>query len=64
MLDNWALGYLQGEEMRVLSQAARTKKHPELPRELEVPVYDGEVGLRLSDVRGKSYYYRIVCEKN
>ena len=64
MLDNWALGYLQGEEMRVLSQAARTKKHPELPRELEVPVYDGEVGLRLSDVRGKSYYYRITNEKN
>ena len=37
---------------------------PELPRELEVPVYDGEVGLRLSDVRGKSYYYRIAYEKN
>ena len=59
-----ALGYLRGEEMRVLTQAARTRKRPELPREMEVPVYEGDVCLRLSDVRGKSYYYRIVCEKN
>ena len=53
MLDNWALGYLRGEEFRVETQAARAKKAPELPWELEVPVYDGEIGLRLSDVRGK-----------
>ena len=64
MLDNWALGYLRGEEMRVLTQAARTRKRPELPREMEVPVYEGDVCLRLSDVRGKSYYYRITNEKN
>ena len=50
--------------MRVLTQAARTRKRPELPREMEVPVYEGDVCLRLSDVRGKSYYYRIIHERN
>ena len=64
MLDNWALGYLRGEEFRVETQAARAKKAPELPWELEVPVYDGEIGLRLSDVRGKTYYYKLPYEKN
>ena len=64
MLDNWALGYLRGEELRVDTQALRTKKTPELPRELELPVYDGEIGLRLCDVRGKTYYYKLPYEKN
>ena len=64
MLDNWALGYLRGEELRVDTQALRTKKAPELPRELELPVYDGEIGLRLCDVRGKTYYYKLPYEKN
>ena len=64
MLDNWALGFLHGDELRVDTQAVRTRKDPELPRELELPVYDGEIGLRLCDVRGKSYYYRITYEKN
>lgn len=64
MLDNWALGYLCGEELRVDTQALRTKKAPELPRELELPVYDGEIGLRLCDVRGKTYYYKLPYEKN
>ena len=40
------------------------KKAPELPRELELPVYDGEIGLRLCDVRGKTYYYKLPYEKN
>ena len=64
LLDNWALGYLYGDELRVLSQSARSKKQPEIPREMEIPVYEGEIGLRLSDVRGKSYYYRIIHERN
>ncbi len=58
-LDNWALGYLRAGEMRVLSQAARSRRNPELPREMEIPVYEGEIALRLSDVYGKSFYYKL-----
>ncbi len=58
-MDNWALGYLRDGEMRVLTQAARSRRSPELPREMEVPVYEGEIGLRLSDVYGKSFYYKL-----
>ncbi len=64
-IDNWALGYMQDDEtLRVLAQASRTARTPELPRELEIPVYDGRVALRLTDVRGKSYYYGMMREKN
>ncbi len=52
---------LSGEEMRVMAQATRTKRHPEMPRWMcryskAIP------GLRVCDVRGKSYYYKIAIE--
>lgn len=63
-VDNWALGYQAGGVLQVHAQAARTSKCPELPREMQLPVYEGDAAMRLSDVRGKSYYYRITCEEN
>ena len=59
LLDNWALGYLQGDRLRVLSQCVRSRRCPDLPAEMTLPVFAGEIGLRLSDVRGNCHYYKI-----
>ncbi len=59
MLDNWALGYLDGEDFRVMAQSVRSRKCPAPLAELEVPVFEGRLGMRLSDVRGESHYYAI-----
>jgi len=59
MLDNWALGYLEVDRFRVLKQSVRSRKEPALLPELEVPVFNGTLGLRLSDVRGKSHHYAL-----
>lgn len=58
-VDNWAVGYLEGDCFRVMAQEMRTKRHPNLKFCLDLPVFQGIPGLRVSDAAGKSYYYKI-----
>lgn len=58
-LDSWAAGYLRDGAFHVMAQASRSHAQPALPAELRLPVLSGEPALRVSDVLGRSFYYRI-----
>ena len=58
LVDGWAVGYLEGETMRVLAQSLRTNRAPALRTQLDVPVYSGQLVLRVDDVYGRSHYFR------
>lgn len=58
LVDNWAAGYFDGDIFRVFAEERRTRKTPALSGVLELPVFFGRLGVRISDIRGKNYYYR------
>ena len=57
LVDSWAVGYIEGDTLRVSSQAQRSNRVPQLGLVLEAPVYAGRLGLRVSDVYGRSHYF-------
>ena len=61
-VDNWSVGYMRPEGYRVMAEFARSKKAPELARELAVPVYAGELALCVGDVTGRCIYYALEPE--
>ena len=63
MVDSWAVGYLEGETLRVLNQAQRSHRTPALASVLEAPVYGGRLALRVSDVFGRNHYFSWETEE-
>ena len=61
-VDNWSVGYMRPEGYRVMAEFARSKKAPELARELAVPVYAGELALCVGEVTGRCSYYALEPE--
>ncbi len=61
-VDNWSVGYLRPEGYRVMAAFARSRKEGALRRELAVPVYSGELALRVGDVMGRSFCYALERE--
>ena len=61
-VDNWSVGYLDGEDLRVMAQFARSRKEPALQRELKLPVYSGQLALCVNDVAGHSHVYALDAE--
>ena len=61
-VDNWSVGYLDGEDLRVMAQFARSRKTPALQRELKLPVYSGQLALCVNDVAGHSHVYALDAE--
>lgn len=60
--DSWALGYLREGAFHAFQFETRTAKKPALTGVLEVPVYEGELMLRISDVTGRDFFYRVYVE--
>ena len=58
-VDNWSVGYLRGEDYEVMVDFARTRRHAALQNELRVPMYSGTLAMCVSDVLGRSWYYRL-----
>ena len=58
-VDNWSVGYLRGDDYEVLSDFVRTRRHAALKDELLVPVYKGDLAMCVSDVLGRSWYYKL-----
>ena len=61
-VDNWSVGYLRPEGYEVMAAFARSKRIPELQRELAVPAYAGELAMCVSDVMGRSFLYALSLE--
>ena len=58
-VDNWSAGYMKPEGYRVMAEFARSRREPQLLRELAVPAYAGELAICVSDVTGRSFYYAL-----
>lgn len=58
-VDNWSVGYLRGNDYEVMADFARTRRHAALQCELRVPMYSGTLAMCVSDVLGRSWYYRL-----
>ncbi len=58
-VDCWSVGYLRPEGYAVMAEFQRTKRAPELQRELAVPAYAGRLAMCVGDVSGRSFYYLL-----
>ena len=58
-VDSWALGYLRDGVFHSFVRETRTHAKPRLTGVLEIPVYDGSLMMRVSDVLGRSFYYHV-----
>ncbi|MBQ3079770.1 MAG: site-specific DNA-methyltransferase [Clostridia bacterium] len=59
-VDSWAAGYLRGQCFHAFSFETRSSKRPALKGEMEIPVYEGRLMIRVSDVLGRNFYYRLI----
>lgn len=59
VVDNWSVGYIRDGKYECMTEFVRTRKHPELETNLDVPVYTGQLAVCVADVAGNSYYYLI-----
>ena len=59
-VDNWSVGYLRPDGYHCMAEFARSRREPALKTTLDAPVYAGDLALCVSDVTGRSFYYRIV----
>ena len=59
-MDNWSVGYLREDGYHCMVDSVRRRRAPEITATLAAPVYEGELALCVSDVLGRSFYYRIV----
>ncbi len=58
-VDSWSAGYLKPEGYRAMAEFSRSRREPQLLRELAVPAYAGEMAICVSDVTGRSFYYAL-----
>jgi len=58
-VDNWSIGYLNGETMEAHTRFARTHVAPELKTELTMPALSGTPVIQIGDVAGRNYYYTL-----
>ena len=58
-VDNWSVGYLRDDGYEVMADFVRTRRHGALQNELMVPMYSGTLAMCVSDVLGRSWYYRL-----
>ena len=58
-VDNWSVGYLREDGYEVMSDFVRTRRHAALRDELVVPMFAGTLAVCVSDVLGRSWYFRV-----
>ena len=58
-VDNWSVGYLRGDDYEVMAEGVRTRRQGALQCELQAPVYAGTPAMCVSDVLGRSWYYKL-----
>ncbi len=63
MIDSWGLGYLRGGAYTEYAREQRSRARPALQGRLFVPVYEGELAVRLSDVFGRTGIYLVNTTK-
>ncbi len=58
-VDSWAAGYIRNGEFILCGSEVRSRKTPSLTGRLCVPLYEGDLAVRVSDILGRDFYYRV-----
>lgn len=58
-VDSWAAGYVRDGAFHFYAGETRSREKPSLKGTALVPVYEGELAIRVSDVTGRDFYYRV-----
>jgi len=58
-IDSWALGYLREDAFHAFVRETRSHAKPGLTGVLEIPVYDGSLMMRVTDILGRNFYYHV-----
>jgi DNA modification methylase len=58
-VDNWGAGYLRDGALHLMAREERTRKTPALTGRISLPVFEGAPVVRVCDVKGRLFYYRI-----
>ena len=58
-VDSWALGRVENGVFTALCEETRSRTSPRLKGELRAPMYVSDMALRVSDIFGGRYFYRL-----
>ena len=58
-VDSWAAGYERVGVFHAYTSELRDRTHPALNGVLDVPVYEGRLMIRVSDVTGRDFFFRV-----
>lgn len=63
-VDAWAIGYVRGGLFHSFEREIRSHAHANLKGVLEIPVFEGELMMRITDVYGRYFFYRITPDED
>ena len=62
-VDSWAIGYVRDGLFHSFEREVRTRIKPRLKGVMEIPVFEGELMLRVTDVYGRYFFYKIMSDE-
>lgn len=63
-VDSWAVGYMKNGLFHSFEREIRSHAKPRLTGVIEIPVYEGDLMMRVADVFGRYFFYHISVDEN
>ncbi|MBR3928280.1 MAG: site-specific DNA-methyltransferase [Clostridia bacterium] len=63
-VDSWAVGYQKNGLFHSFEREVRSHAKPRLTGKIEIPVFEGELMMRVTDVFGRYFFYHISVDEN
>lgn len=63
-VDSWAVGYHKNGLFNSFEREVRTHAKPRLTGRIEIPVFEGDLMMRVTDVYGRYFFYHISVDEN
>ncbi len=63
-VDSWAVGYVKNGLFNSFEREVRSHAKPRLTGRIEIPVFEGELMIRVTDVFGRYFFYHISVDEN
>ena len=63
-VDSWAVGYVRNGLFNSFEREVRSHAKPRLTGRIEVPVFEGDLMMRVTDVFGRYFFYHISVDEN
>ncbi len=63
-VDSWAVGYMKNGLFHSFEREVRTHAKPRLTGKIEIPVFEGDLMMRITDVFGRYFFYHIFVDES